>query len=205
MNKILMIGAAALAVAALSAPANAEGTYVELNGGPAFSSASGQATGAGSAHLGLSNGYNVGGGFGTSLAFFPEITLGAQAFYTSQDAKNTTGLNNSTLSLMGVANYHLPIGPLDLYAGGGLGVLEKELSVSASGTTATLANRQFGYQLQAGAQFPVSDSVSLFGEYRYQGSTSWKINYPSGAGLPAGNLSFNEQSHNLTFGVRLGL
>jgi opacity protein-like surface antigen len=104
-----------------------------------------------------------------------------------------------------VANYHLPIGPLDIYGGGGLGMIEKGLSISNSGTTINFSSRQFGYQLQAGLQLPISDNVNLFGEYRWQGSGHWRINYPTGAGLPSGNVSFNEQSHNLTFGVRIGL
>lgn len=203
MKKMLMMGAAALVVAVLATPASAQ-PYFELNGGAAFASASGQATGLGSTHLSLDSGYNVGAGFGTSLGFLP-ITVGAQAFYTTQNIKNTTGASNATLSLMGVVNYHLPIGPLDIYGGGGLGVLEKDLSVSASGTSATLTNRQFGYQLQAGLQFPISHSVDVFGEYRYQASAHWRMNYPSGAGLTAGNVSFNEQSHNLTFGIRFDM
>ena len=168
----------------------------------------------GSVSIGTDTGYNFGGGFGTTVSFLPESwTLGAQVLYTSSGistvgAAAVTGgsLDNSTLSVMGVVNYHFDTGSdLGLYVGGGLGILQKDLSATLAGTTITLSDRQFGWQGQVGMDYPIAENTKLFAEYRYQGSLDWDINFPAGLGLPVVAISINQNTHNITMGIRFAM
>lgn len=77
----------------------------------------------------------------------------------------------TTFGMAAVIKFYLPIGIVDLYAGGGLGVYATNLFVegtgSASGAQINQTDTDFGYQLQIGADVYVSNKISVGLEYRW--------------------------------------
>ena len=91
----------------------------------------------------------------------------APGILSSADARTdlTTG------GLSGVIKFYLPVGIVDLYGGGGLGIYATNLFVegtgSASGAQVNETDTDFGYQLLLGADVYVSRKISVGLEYRW--------------------------------------
>jgi opacity protein-like surface antigen len=82
----------------------------------------------------------------------------------------------TTTGLAGVIKFYLPIGIVDMYAGGGLGLYASRLFVegtgSASGAQINETDTDFGYQLLLGADVYVSRKISVGLEYRWLNITT---------------------------------
>ncbi len=86
---------------------------------------------------------------------------------------------------MGDLIYHLPTDlPLNFYGGGGVGIVNDNLSGSLHGGSAVM-----GWQAIGGAEFPLNPSTSLFAEYRYQNAHDANIGAVRNVGNTSNNVS----------------
>lgn len=194
MKKFLLALFAALSLA-VGAPAQAD-TYVQVSGGPTFD----PNLSFGCCNYSLNTGYNVGGGIGTDLGDWlgPDWAVQGDIFYTHSQYTCCTDNTLSSLSLMGDLVYNWRNdSPFTPYIGAGLGGVDDMYS-NISGASAD--GWAFGYQFFVGLDWAAFENVSVFGEYRYQGSSNTTI---SGSYGTIGNVGY--ESHNLTFGLRLHL
>ena len=89
--------------------------------------------------------------------------------------------------------------PVDFYVGGGLGLAEVEIVYEPSGVSIVSDKEMVGfYQLMAGASYPISNSTSLFGGYRWRQLGDAEVDSTL---IPA-RLDIEYASHILEFGVR---
>lgn len=105
---------------------------------------------------------DTGFGIGASAGYFIDNNIRTEA---ELSYRRTSDLD--LYSLMGNAYVHLPIkGKLSPYIGGGLGVAYSDSG--AIDSDATLA-----YQAMAGVDYSISEKGTLFGGYRYFGTTDF--------------------------------
>jgi len=155
-------------------------SYVSLLGG--WSSHPDLSFGAG--HTALDDGYNAGARVGTWLDALPGFTLDADYFFNRSDYPGHAAHLNSS-SVMGDLIYHLPTAmPLSFYGGGGLGIVNDNLSGSLHGGSAVM-----GWQALGGAEFPLSPSTALFAEYRYQNAHDANVGTLARVGNTSNNVS----------------
>ena len=186
MKKYLLGSVAALLLSVGSA--SAEGTYFSILGGSTYDP---RLMAGGTLHD-MSAGYNGGVRLGTGIGSLPGFSIEGDAFYNRSGFKGTGGHLAST-SLMGDLIYHANLGlPLSLYGGAGLGMVETRVG----GALPHGSSIVMGWQALGGLEFPVSDSMTLFTEYRYQNAHAAN----TGALAHVGNTS-----NNLSLGVKFNL
>jgi opacity protein-like surface antigen len=194
MKKFLLALLAALSLAVV-APAQAD-TYLQVSGGPTFD----PTLSFGCCNYGVNTGYNIGGAVGTDLAGWlgPDWAVQGDIFYTKSQYTCCSGNDLATLSLTGnlVYNWHNN-SPFTPYIGAGIGGVD-DMYTNVSGASAD--GWAFAYQFFVGVDWAAFQNVSVFGEYRYQGSSNTTI---SGSYGTEGNIGY--ASNNLVFGLRLHL
>jgi len=157
-----------------------DNSYVSLLGG--WSSHPNLPFGGGSASV--NDGYNVGARVGTWLGMLPNFTLDADYFYNRADISGAAAHLNSS-SVMGDLLYHIPTAsPFSIYGGGGLGVVNDNLSGGLHGGSMVM-----GWQALGGAEYALNPATSLFAEYRYQNAHDADIGAIRGVGNTSNNLS----------------
>jgi opacity protein-like surface antigen len=114
-----------------------------------------------------------GGFFSGGYRATPNIAFDIDGLFSSQrlDTPPTVSTSNSRSRLNsagagGVVKFILPLGRVELYAGGGLGLYTTSLRVKESSFRSERDDTGVGYQALAGADFFVSRSVSVGLEYR---------------------------------------
>jgi opacity protein-like surface antigen len=125
-----------------------------------------------------------------------------QGLLLVDDREDADGLVNSYSAMYNVV-FNVGkrcVGTPHLYLGGGLG------SIYANGDFSTLTDNyavqdsSFAYQFISGLNYPISDRIDLFTEYRYLGADNLKVeNVTTDTSMGA----FSFDSHNVFFGVRL--
>jgi opacity protein-like surface antigen len=166
----------------------------------------------------LLDGYAFGGAFGFRV--HPQLRLEMEYTYrdnevgdwftgiedngllTSLTAADASGSVN-THSLMFNSLYDLTtpqIGRLNLYGGGGIGVLYVDSTITLPAETYEVADSAFAWQLVGGVSLPVRQNVELFAEYRYLGADKLNVD-DANTSLPFGDFDYD--SHNVFLGIRL--
>lgn len=114
-----------------------------------------------------------GGFFGGGYRATPNIAVDIDGLFYNQrmDTPPTVSTSNSRSRLTsagvgGVVKFILPLGRVELYAGGGLGFYSTSLRVKDSSFHSERDDSHIGYQALAGADFFVSRNVSIGLEYR---------------------------------------
>lgn len=92
------------------------------------------------------------------------------------------------------------VGCPHLYAGGGIGLLYVDGSVTNTTTTYTSSDSAFAWQAIVGAALPLSGHLDLFTEYRYLGANNLSVTDVTNS-VPFGDFDFD--SHSLFFGFRV--
>jgi len=163
-------------------------SYVSVLGG--WASHPGLSLGA-NPHANVNDGYNVGVRVGTWLAAVPNVTFDVDYFYNRGDYAGIGAHLNSS-SLMGDLLYHVHTdSPLGFYGGGGLGMVNDDLSGNLHGSSIVM-----GWQALGGAEFALSPQTSLFAEYRYQNAHDANI---------AAIKNVGNTSNNVSLGVKFNL
>ncbi len=130
----------------------------------------------------VSDSYNVGARIGTALPW-TGFTVDADYFYNRGGYASGGSLNSQ--SFMGDIVYHFPFDlPVQLYGGGGIGVVNDSLGGSLTGSSTVL-----GWQALGGAEFPMGDRTTLFAEYRYQNAHDANAGLIHGVGNTSNSLS----------------
>jgi opacity protein-like surface antigen len=148
----------------------------------------------GATQPGVSDSYNVGARIGTALPMLPGFTVDADYFYNRGGFGNGGSLNSQ--SAMGDLIYHVPADfipvplPFHLYGGGGLGVVNDSLGGTLHGSSTVM-----GWQAIGGAEFPISDTTSMFAEYRYQNAHDANAGVIKGVGNTSDNVSVGVKYH----------
>ena len=158
-----------------------DNSYVSVMGG--WASHPGLSIGANS-HANVNDGYNVGARIGTWLSAVPNVTADIDYFYNRGDYVGTGAHLNST-SVMGDILFHVPTAsPFSFYGGGGLGMVNDDLSGSLHGSSIVM-----GWQALGGAEYSLSPQTSLFAEYRYQNAHDANIGTVRHVGNTSNNVS----------------
>jgi opacity protein-like surface antigen len=156
-------------------------SYVSVLGG--WASHPGLSIG-GNSHASVNDGYNVGARVGTWIAAGPNVTFDVDYFYNRGDYAGSAAHLNSS-SVMGDLLYHIPTSmPLSFYGGGGLGMVNTDLSGTLHGSSIVL-----GWQALGGAEWALSPQTSLFAEYRYQNAHDANIAAIKNVGNTSNNVS----------------
>jgi opacity protein-like surface antigen len=146
----------------------------------------------GATQPGVSDSYNVGARIGTGLPMLPGFTMDADYFYNRGGFGSGRSLNSQ--SVMGDLIYHVPTDlipiPFHLYGGGGIGVVNDSLGGTLQGSSSVL-----GWQAIGGAEFPVSDTTSMFAEYRYQNAHDANAGAIAGVGNTSDSVSVGVKYH----------
>ncbi len=180
MKKYLLGSVAALLLSA--GTASAEGTYFSLLGGATYDP---HLMAGGTSHD-MSPGYNGGVRLGTGIGSLPGFSVEADAFYNRSGFKGSGGGHLASTSLMGDLIYHANLGlPLNLYGGAGLGMVETRVG----GALPHGSSIVLGWQALGGLEFPVSPSMTLFTEYRYQNTNAANVGTLARVGNTSNNLS----------------
>lgn len=188
MKNLVLSSAAALLLATGAARAQSphtDNTYFSILGGASFD----PALRLGDTLNGMDTGYNLGTrlGFGLDgLLPMPGWSAEADLFYNNSGYQR--GLQSSHLastSMMGDLVYHFHTdGPVSVYGGAGLGAVNDRLGGPVHDLSTV-----FGWQLLGGLEYPVSQDMSLFTEYRYQNAHDANIDGLHGIGNTSNNLS----------------
>ena len=191
MRKYLLGAAAAACLCAGAAQAQPvapnDSIYASILGGWTFD----PGLMAGGVRNDMHPGYNFGArvGYGLDdLQWMPGWSIEADTFWNSSNYKNSTLLpsaNFASSSLMGNLIYHFNPGwPVRLYGGAGIGAVNDHVGgpIGASSTV-------LGWQALGGLEYPVSQDMSLFTEYRYQNAHDANVGTLRGVGNTSNNLS----------------
>ena len=186
MKNLVLSSTAALLLFAGAAHADSTHTdnmYASILGGASFDPA---LMAGGSLHD-MDTGYNIGARFGyglDNLIGMPGFSVEADTFWNSTGYKPDAS-HLASSSLMGNLIYHFNTGgPVMLYGGAGLGAVNDRVGgdIHASSTV-------FGWQALGGIEYPVSNDMSLFTEYRYQNAHDANVGALSGVGNTSNNIS----------------
>ena len=188
MKKFVLSSAAALLLATGAAQADSmhdDNWYASILGGVSFD----PSLMAGGSLREMDTGYNIGARIGYGLDNVLPMrgfSVEADTFYNMSGYKGTTGFSHlASTSFMGNLVYHVDTGsPVRLYGGAGLGAVNDRVGgvVSDSSTV-------FGWQALGGLEYPVSQDMTLFTEYRYQNAHDANIGALTGVGNTSNNVS----------------
>lgn len=186
MKIFILSSAAALLLATGAAQADSthsDNMYASILGGATFDPS---LMAGGSLHD-MDTGYNFGARFGYGLDNIlpmPGWSAEADVFYNASGYQPSASHLAST-SVMGDLVYHFNTGlPVNIYGGAGLGAVNDRVGglVHDSSTV-------FGWQALGGLEYPVSQDMSLFTEYRYQNAHDANIDALHGVGNTSNSLS----------------
>lgn len=169
-------------------PAAAQDTayYAKLFGG--FSSLQGSSAdlGGSSQLLSYDGGSIYGGAFGYDYGDRP-FRAELEFSYRTDEAKGAVGGDYASTTFIVNGYYLFSRGTLTPYAGLGLGyVTEVDFDVTSGPGTGEYSDRGlFAWQLIFGADYAISDSLSLFGEARYFAAETATLDGPGGVTLSA--------------------
>jgi opacity protein-like surface antigen len=142
----------------------------------------------GAARPGVSDSFNVGARAGVNLdgiAPWNGFSLNADYFYNRGDFRGPSNARLNSHSIMGNLVYHAPMADRwGIYGGAGLGAVHTNLSGGAHGGSTV-----FGWQALGGVDYAVSDTSSLFAEYRYQNAHNANIPGVGQVGNTSNSLS----------------
>lgn len=150
-------------------------------------------------------GYVVGGfvGYVLGCGFAAEL----EGSWRSNDADTVIGVGNASgdmsavgIMLNGIYRFDDVSGFLDPYVGVGMGTAYMMIdgSVPSAGVTVDDSDWVFAYQMFLGLAYPWSECISIFGEYRFFGTT--KGSYRT-TGV-AGKAKVEYRAHSVDAGVR---
>lgn len=91
------------------------------------------------------------------------------------------------------------VGSPALYLGGGLGGLYADGSFNTAAEQFVIQNSSFAYQFIAGVNYPVSDRVEVYTEYRYLGADHLNVESET-FNVSLGDFSYD--AHNVFMGLR---
>jgi opacity protein-like surface antigen len=204
-----MMAAAILAAAmVIGTQADAQ-PYVKVLGGLTFDDVSTNSDGD-EFDIDTDTGYNFGIAFGVPFANAPNVSIEGDVFFTDATLSDVsdeledsdlviTDASAQTLSLMANIIYRMGANlPFGLYVGAGAGGIQKSLALD--GLDASISNWNFGGQLLAGIEFPLTNAVMLVAQYRWQFSQEWELDFGD---IGTGNIDL--QSHNFSVGVKIPL
>ncbi len=187
MKKLVLSSAVALLLAGGAAQADSTHTdnwYASILGGVSFDPA---LMAGGSLH-GMDTGYNVGARVGYGLDNLLPMqgwSVEAETFYNHSGYKGGDFSHLASTSLMGNLVYHVNTGsPVGIYGGAGLGAVNDRLGGDVHDSATVL-----GWQVLGGLEYPVSQDMSLFTEYRYQNAHDANIDTLRGVGNTSNSLS----------------
>ena len=171
-RSLLLAACAAALVAAGSASASTEGTYVSANGGASFTpDLDLKSTTVGNQTEHTNTGFAYGGSAGYDYGNGWRVQLDSE--YTRQkvsslDGTPTNGHVSSTSLIIGAQKDLTDGTMITPYVGAGIG------AQSVGGEVAGYRGRAWkpAYQAEAGLRSDVSNQLSLFGEYRFSQSES---------------------------------
>jgi opacity protein-like surface antigen len=163
----------------------------------------------------VDGGYILGGGFGLQSCAFGGSRFEFEGLYSSNDMETLgisfNGLPVGTLPITGdldttafFMNFikTFPIGNVTGYAGAGIGVAMTDWTIRTGAIGIPLGlsgdDTSLAYQVKVGADFPVGDNLSIFGEYKLIGVTDSDY---TAIVLPVNTDGYI--SHNLVFGARI--
>lgn len=151
------------------------GAFADTTGGGYYGSTAPFDLGAIPINTDLDNGWTAGGGVGVYSGIFGGSRFELEGSYTSN--------SNGYLSYAGFelpadfdietsavfVNYlkEIPLGKFCGYLGGGAGYAETSFDGTLSGVPYSDTDGGFAWQLIAGLEFPVTESLALFTQYRY--------------------------------------
>lgn len=157
----------------------------------------------------LDNGWTAGGGAGVYSGIFGGSRFEIEGSYTSNDNGflNYAGFElpaDFSLDTAAVfVNYlkEIPLGGLCGYLGGGIGYGETSFDGTIAGVPYSDSDGGFAWQLIAGVDFPITDSLALFTQYRYMvlSELSHTTEFGDFTQVTDDNLS----SHAVLFGARV--
>jgi outer membrane autotransporter protein len=226
-TKLTLLASTAIAVLALSAPAQAAGNgwYVNLSGGANWLSDEGfSASTVGSDTLTFApdsdTGWMISGAVGLSLHNMVQgLRVEAEVAYrdnqvdgvwASSTAPGTdAGLldyEHSTLSVMANVWYDFALGNVRPYIGGGVGWAETELEGAFLGGTTPAINHSddgFAWQLGAGVNFDISPNVQLGLGYRYFEGPEVNLGAPFAPNGASGDVE--NQNHSAVVSLTYGM
>jgi opacity protein-like surface antigen len=186
MKKFVLNSAVALFLATGVAHADSthnDNWYASILGGASFDPA---LMAGGSLHD-MDTGYNIGARVGYGLDNYlpmPGWSVEADTFWNSSGYKQG-GSHLASTSFMGNLVYHVNTGwPVNIYGGAGIGAVNDRVG-GAIHDSATV----FGWQVLGGLEYPVSQDMSLFTEYRYQNAHDANLSGLAGVGNTSNNLS----------------
>lgn len=187
MKMFVLSSAAALLLATGAAQADSthnDNMYASILGGASFD----PALMAGGSLRGMETGYNVGARFGYGLDNFLPMqgwSLEADVFNNASGYKGGNIGSLTSTSVMGDLVYHVNTGwPVNIYGGAGLGAVNTRVGGAVSDSSTVM-----GWQVLGGLEYPVSQDMSLFTEYRYQNAHDANIGTLQGFGNTSNNLS----------------
>lgn len=186
MKKFVLSSAAALLLATGAAHADSthsDNWYASILGGASFDPA---LMAGGSLHD-MDTGYNIGARVGYGLDNFlpmPGWSVEADTSWNSSGYK-PGGSHLASSSFMGNLVYHLNTGsPVSIYGGAGIGAVNDRVGGAIHDSSTVL-----GWQALGGLEYPVSQDMSLFTEYRYQNAHDANLNGLPGVGNTSNNVS----------------
>lgn len=145
-----------------------------------------------------SEGYIVGAGVGISSQFICGSRFEIEGLYTKSDVNRVllggtyngaelTGVDSAFSTSAMMVNFlkEFHIGCVTAYAGAGIGIAATELDFKWNGFYGSDTDYSFAHQFIVGADFPVSDCMSLFLQYKLLGIGDVNFECPGGY-VPAG-------------------
>jgi opacity protein-like surface antigen len=187
MKMFVLSSAAALLLATGAAQADSTHTdnmYASILGGASFDPS---LMAGGSLHD-MDTGYNIGARFGYGLDNYlpmPGWSAEADVFYNASGFKPGGISHLASTSVMGDLIYHFNTGlPVDIYGGAGLGAVNDRVGGVIHDSSTVL-----GWQALGGLEYPVSQDMSLFTEYRYQNAHDANIDALRGVGNTSNSIS----------------
>ena len=164
------------------------------------------------------DGWGIGGAIGRQI--HPLFRIESEFAYRSHEAgnwreetftngiltaTNTVGAAGSLATYSWLNNFVIDFPPRrqgrpNFYAGGGIGILFADGNIVTATNTYNVSDSSFAYQFLAGLNIPLRDRIDWFTEYRFTGATNVTVDDLT---TPASLGSFDLESHNVFFGIRI--
>lgn len=147
--------------------------------------------------------YKMDDGDSWSLAagvrLWSKVDVELEYSYNEMEYSCCTPNNTNETRLMANATYNFRLGPVEPYAGAGLGF--SWVTYESVGSYKSEADAEFAYQLIGGVRVPIGERWGVFGEYRYQAL------FDDAKGEPTmGTVDvWEHEGHNFLFGVRFNI
>lgn len=159
------------------------------------------------------------GGSAIGYRLHPHFRAEAEYTFRSNESGDwfTSVVDNGTVTMLtldtavgkirshsGMVNFILDasrprVGCVNLYGGGGLGLLYVDSTITNSASTYAISDGAFAWQLIGGASKPLTQQLDIFAEYRYLGADDLQVT-DTATGNPFGDFDYD--SHNVFIGIR---